>query len=81
MTTKQAMGKIKEMMHKDGMNALYARCEKLLNSGGIDKADFNRDEYVLPKIILHCALLDLADQYAPPPGQYFQDVIKNLKHF
>jgi hypothetical protein len=80
MTTKQAMKKIKEMMSKDGKTTLYARCEALLNSGGIDKGIYPGNEYTLPKIILYCALLDLAEQYRPLYERNKAE-IKNLRNF
>jgi hypothetical protein len=82
MTTEEALQKIKEMMEDEGngLDYLYKRCKSLLNSNAVDKDKFKSDEYVLPKIILCAALLDLSDQYKPFSEEYRKDV-ENLKHF
>lgn len=72
--------KVREILEEDGINFIMDKCNRLLNSGCIDKKKYNDDNYLLPKIILHVALLELAEQYKPSSKDSKKEV-KNLKYF
>lgn len=77
-TKKQAIAKVKAMM-KDHNKATIKKCEQLLNSGGVDVSEFT-DNYLLPKILMHVALLSEAHQYKPLT-KYDLKTAKNLMNF
>lgn len=78
MTKKQALTKIKEMA-KDHNKTLLKECERLLNCGGAD-VEGSDNTYLLPKAILHVAILNQAFQYSPLSDKS-REHVKNLKKF
>lgn len=79
MTKKQLISKVKSMK-KDYNQYIEKECARLYDSGAINTEDYLQD-FVLAKIILHVALLNCADQYAPTHTNAHDEDIKNLKHF
>ncbi len=65
-------------MRKDCNKYIDKECLKLFDSGGIDNSSFSNN-YLLPKIILHVALKNLAQQYKPLSG-YSEDINNLLKY-
>ena len=83
MTNKQCIGHIKKLMgtwNKGGLNILLDEAKNLLTSGGIDIQGDTPDSLLPAKIILHVALLDLAEQLRPI-SQVGNEAVENLKHF
>ena len=78
MTNKQAIQKIKQMA-KEHNKSLIKECERLLNSGGISVSDAENN-FILPKTVIHVALLNEAWQYKPLSKEQ-QKEAENLKHF
>ncbi len=78
MTKKQAIAKIRKMAAEQ-RKTLLKECERLLNSGGVD-VDGAENNFLLPKTILHVALLNEANQYKPLTKQTQTDA-KNLLKF
>ena len=78
MTNKQAMQKIRQMA-KYHNKYLLKECERLLNSGGISVSDAENN-FIVPKIVMHVALLNEANQYKPLSTNMRKEV-ENLKHF
>lgn len=70
--------KIKKMI-KEHNAALLKECNRLFDSGGVDTASAEND-FILPKTIIHVALLNEAAQYKPFSKEAQKDV-KNLIHF
>lgn len=78
MTTKQCMKKIKTLM-EDDRKYLLKECERLLDSGGIEKNDYLQD-FALAQIILHVALKNLSEQRRPLHEPHKKDA-DNLRYF
>jgi hypothetical protein len=78
MTKESAMQKMKAMIEEHN-KALIKECERLLNCGGVDVTNAE-DNFLLPKVILHVALLNEAHQYRPLSKEMEKEV-KNLKYF
>ena len=58
---------------------LQKECERLYVSGALDTESAEED-YFIPKIVFHVALLNEAQQYKPLSKEAMQEV-NNLKHF
>ena len=58
---KKVLDKVQELLLDDLDAHLYATCEELLNSGGVN-IDKYSDDYLLPKILLTVALEREAEQ-------------------
>lgn len=67
------------IVNPDFTGALLKKCDQLINAGAID-LDKHDNDYMVPKAVLHVALLYLADQYEPLGGEG-KEIIKNLKKF
>ncbi len=83
MTQKQCLGQIRKLMgtwQKGGLHVLMDECEHLAESGGIDISDDKPDSFYSAKIILHVALLELAEQLRPI-SQTGNELAENLKNF
>lgn len=76
-TEKQTIRKVREML-TDVDETLRIEVRRLFKSGGIDPEKF-KNNFELPKKLLHVALLNVADNYLPPSGP--DNDIQNLKHF
>lgn len=72
------LDKIKTMLVNLQIDTLND-CQRLFNSGGIDPEEFGND-YLLPKIILHVALQNQADQYRPLQEEG-REQANNLRNF
>ena len=59
---------------------LLKESERLINSGGIDLSEEQKDSFYLSKIILSVALENLSGQYAPI-SQTGSEIAENLKEF
>jgi hypothetical protein len=79
MTEKQLITKIRSMK-KDINKYLEEEAVRIYRCGGIDPEAYNKDEFALPKIILHVALKNLADQYRPLHEPH-KATANNLEHF
>ena len=66
-------------MLNDDKKFMLFRIEKLLDCGGIDKADYDND-FRLPKILLYAALDDLKHQRRPLSNDDYKAAY-NLSHF
>lgn len=79
MTTNQTIKKIKEIL-KENQPQLLKNCKRLLNSGGIDKSKYNKNDYILSKIVLSVALDVFVNSIKPYSEDYKED-LENLKNF
>lgn len=68
-----------KIMAKEHQKALLKECERLFDSGGIDTVNAENN-FILPKTIMHVALLNEANQYKPLSKEAQKDT-KNLIHF
>jgi hypothetical protein len=83
MTNKECIRQIRKLMgsrQKGGFKWLLKEAERLINSGGIDLSEEQKDTFYLPKIILSVALLNLSEQFAPI-SQTGSEMAENLKEF
>ena len=83
MTNKECLRQIRKLMgsiQKGGLNWLLNETERLINSGGIDLSEEQKDSFYSPKIILSVALENLSKQYAPI-SQTGSETADNLKEF
>ena len=83
MTNKQCIQQVKKLMgnwKKGGLLVLLDECQHLIESGGIDISEDEPDSFLSAKIILHVALLDLAEQLRPI-SQTGNEICENLKNF
>jgi hypothetical protein len=69
---------------------LHYECERLIKSGGIDLNEFDKEfgviNYIIPKIIVMCALESAVSQWSPSPssgrlGRIMRRRIDNLSRF
>jgi hypothetical protein len=65
---------------KGGLKWLLKEAERLINSGGVDLSEEQKDSFYVPKIILSVALENLSKQYAPI-SQTGSEIAENLKAF
>ena len=83
MTNKECIGQIRKLMgsrQTGGLQWLLKETKRLIESGGIDLSEEQKDSNYSPRIILSVALENLSRQYAPF-SQSGCDVADNLKHF
>ena len=83
MTNKECLRQIRKLMgsrQRGGLKWLLNETERLINSGGIDLSEEQKDSFYLPKIILSVALENLSKQYAPI-SQTGSEIAENLKEF
>lgn len=83
MTNKQCLGQIRKLIgntKKGGLHVLMDECRHLVESGGIDLSQDEPDSFYSAKIVLHVALLDLAEQFRPI-SQVGNEAAENLKNF
>lgn len=78
MTEVQAKRKIRELS-KDASEFIQKEALRLFNSGAVDTRIYD-DDYLLPKMLIHVALLNCADQYRLVSRSKDKE-IRNLKHF
>jgi hypothetical protein len=82
-TREQVLMKIVELERDGEAEGLYgqiaAEVRRLLDSGAIDLDDYNND-FRLPKLLYHTALLRVAESYIPLNNQD-RATVKNLAHF
>lgn len=80
MTPEQCTEKIAEIIRSQQYkDFLPNEIERLINSGGIELADYAND-FVAPKLLLSLALHSLAEQYESH-DPYVKKIAKNLRHF
>jgi len=77
-TKTQFKKKIKQLIY-ESVEVLRDNAIELYECGGVDPEDFNND-YELPKIILHVALQNAADNFRPLSTEG-KATANNLKHF
>lgn len=71
------MKKCRTLMKKV-RSGIISECERLLNSGAVDPADYD-DNFRLAKEVMTAALRHEADQWAPLPWDNLgQKVVRNL---
>lgn len=83
MTNRECLKQIKKLIgnySKGGLHVLLDECRHLVESGGIDMAEDEPDSFYAPKIILHVALMDLAEQFRPI-SRVGNEAAENLKNF
>ena len=83
MTNKECIRRIKKLIgtwQQGGLHYLMDECHHLLTSGGIDIKGDAPDSLLPAKIILHVALLDLAEELRPV-SKLGNEAVENLKHF
>ncbi len=83
MTDKECLRQIKKLIgnyKKGGLHVLLDECKHLVESGGIDLSDDEPDSFYSAKIILHIALLELAEMFRPI-SQVGNEAADNLKNF
>lgn len=78
MTKKQFEEKVGSTL-PDVCTYLEKETKRLFLSSDIDSHGYGND-YQLPNLIVHIALLNLAEEYRPLSGSS-KDDIRNLKHF
>jgi len=78
MTKDECREKINSML-PDVIELIKQKTEHYLQCGAVETEDFKND-YILPKAILHVCLIDASEQYRSL-WKEGQAVIKNLKHF
>ena len=78
MTKDQCMQKIDELLI-DIPDYLRKRTEALFSSGGVDPKSY-KDNFALPKILMHVALKDCANGFSPMSDKH-RALIKNLENF
>lgn len=64
---------IKESVRQEAM--------RLYHSGGIDREEYNEDEYSLAKVLLTAAMENVKDSFYHVHSKKLQNDIENLKHF
>jgi len=65
---------------KGGLKWLLKESERLVQSGGINLSEEQKDSFYVPKIILSVALENLSAQFAPI-SQTGSEIADNLKQF
>jgi hypothetical protein len=79
MTVKQLKSQTKKVMRESGLfHALLRETDRLAETGALDLSPTNN--MLNPKIIIHCALKNLADQYRPLSDEG-KASLKNLMNF
>jgi len=78
MTKEEFNEKVLEML-PECRSYLKQECERLFKCGGVDTDSYD-DNYILPKITLAVALINLSDQYTPLLKSHWK-TMKNLRHF
>ncbi len=83
MTNPQCIRQIRKLIEnyrQGGIHVLLDECKHLIESGGIDLAEDTADSFYSAKIILHVALLELAERFRPI-GKTGNEIAENLKNF
>jgi hypothetical protein len=83
MTNEQCIRQIKKLMgtwQQGGLHVLLDECKNLLTCGGIDIQEDAPDSLLPAKIVLHVALLDMAENLRPL-SKGGNEIAENLKHF
>jgi len=83
MTNKECIRQIKKLIgnYQHGViHVLMDECKHLIESGGLDLAEDQQNSFYSAKIVLHVALLEIADQLRPI-SQIGNESVENLKHF
>jgi hypothetical protein len=83
LTNKECIRQIRKLMgsrQMGGLKWLLKESERLINSGGIDLSEEQKDSFYSPKIILSVALENLSKQYAPFSASGCE-IAENLKEF
>jgi hypothetical protein len=83
LTNKECIRQIRTLMgsrQKGGLKWLLRESDRLINSGGVDLLEEEKDSFFLPKIILSVALENLSEQFAPI-SQTGSEIAENLKEF
>ena len=76
MTPKQFQSKFNNMM-PDTIETIRRKAQNIVNSGAIDLKGADNN-FVLPKLVLKAALLEMADDIALPSGKW-NGVIANMR--
>lgn len=83
MTNKECIRQIKKLIGNykhGGLHVLLDECLHLASSGGINISEDEQDSFYSAKIILHVALLELAERFRPIGGKG-NEIADNLKNF
>lgn len=83
MTNQECLRQIRKLIgnsKKGAIHVLLDESKYLIESGGIDITEDQPDSFYSAKIILHVALLEVAEQVRPI-CQVGNDAIENLKNF
>ena len=83
MTNTECIRQIRKLIgskQKGGLKWLLKESERLVQSGGVDLSEEQKDSFYVPKIILSVALENLSAQFAPI-SQTGSEIAENLKAF
>jgi len=83
LTSRECIRQISKLMgsrQKGGLKWLLKEAERLINSGGIDLSEEQKESFYVPKIILSVALENLSEQFAPI-SRSGCEIADNLKEF
>ena len=83
MTSTECIRQISKLIgskQKGGLKWLLKESERLVQSGGINLSEEQKDSFYSPKIILSVALVNLSEQFAPI-SQSGCEIADNLKEF
>ena len=83
MTSRECIRQIRKLIgsrQKGGLKWLLKESERLVQSGGINLSEEQKNSFYVPKIILSVALVNLSEQFAPI-SQTGSEIAENLKAF